>query len=117
MGDGNLTIRNLGPAATGTRDFEANSKPLETTTMGINFDKSNDYKVPLKFGGENGQTVFLRPDQVDAMKMALAGATRNEAIMENGPSVSVSVNGKTLTMTAQEMQSQLSGQGVLTAGS
>ncbi|PKL74792.1 MAG: hypothetical protein CVV27_18685 [Candidatus Melainabacteria bacterium HGW-Melainabacteria-1] len=118
MGDLNVRIGNLGPAGTASRTFEANSQPLETTTAWINFDESNDFSVPLRFGsGEDAQTVFLRPDQVDAMKMALAGASRNEAISDGSASVSVTVNGQSYTMSARDMQSQLSGRGALTAGS
>ncbi|PIQ28831.1 hypothetical protein COW36_09740 [bacterium (Candidatus Blackallbacteria) CG17_big_fil_post_rev_8_21_14_2_50_48_46] len=120
MGNLNVKIGNVGNLGNATKTYEANSAPLETKTLGINGDKSNDFSVPLKFGDE-GPTVYLRPDQVDAMKMALASATKNEDMGNlfgnGGPSVSVSVNGQAYTMSAREMQAQLSGHGALTAGS
>lgn len=118
MGNLKVNVGNLGPAGVGSRSFEANTKPLETSTLGINLDASNDFSVPLRFGqGAEAKTVYLRPDQVDGIKMALAGASRNEAINGGGNSVTVNVGGQNLSMTAQEMQAQLSGRGVLTAGS
>lgn len=118
MGNLKVNIGNLGAAGTASRTFEANAKPLETTTAYVNFDKSNDFSVPLKFGkGDDSKTVYLRPDQVDAMKMALAGASRNDAINGGGNSVTMNINGENYSMTAAEMQAQLAGRGVLTAGS
>jgi len=116
----NVNIGNVGPSGNATRTIEANTQPLKTTTLGINFDKSNDFTVPLAF--KDGPTVYLRPDQVDAMKMALASATRNEELGNaingsNNQSISVVVNGQTHTMSARDMQSQLSGHGALTGGS
>lgn len=121
MGNLNVRIGNVGPLGNASRTFEANTTPLETKTFGIiNGDKSNDFSVPLRFG-EQGPTVYMRPDQVDAIKMVLASATKNEDMGNifgnGGPSVSVSINGQTYTMSARDMQSQLSGHGALTAGS
>lgn len=119
MGDMNLRISNVG-MANATKEFEANSQPLETTTLGFNLDESNDFSVPVNFG-ENGPTVYLTPDSVDAMKMALASATKNEAMGNlfggGGNSVSVVVNGQTHSISARDLQNQLSGQGILTGGS
>lgn len=122
MGNLDLKIGNVGITGNATKTFEANSKPLETTTLGINFDDSNDFSVPLKFGGDDGPTVYVTPDEVDAMKMTLVSATKNEDmgnILGNNtnPSVSVVVNGQSYTMSARDLQNQLSGHGMLTGGS
>jgi hypothetical protein len=97
--------------------FEANSKPLETTTAWINFDKSNDFSVPFQV--PDGPKIFLRPDQVDAMRMSALGASRADQMAEamgegKKTSVSISVGGQTYNVNAQEIQSQLQGKGVLT---
>lgn len=119
MGNLNVRIGNLGITGADSRNFQANATPLETKSLNLfNFDKTNDYSVPLRFSGKDGEavTVYMRPDQVDAMKMALAGASRNEMLTDT-PSVSVTINGQTYTMSAREAQTQLSGKGILTAGS
>lgn len=118
MGNLQVTVGNLGPAGVGERRFEANSQPLNTTTLGVNLDKSNDFSVPVTFrNGEESTRVYLKPDQVDAIKMALAGASRNEVINGGNASVSVNVNGQVLTMSASDLQGQLAGRGALTGGS
>ena len=120
MGDLNVSINNIG-MRNSTKTFEANSAPLETKTLGmINFSSNNDYSVPLTFG-EDGPTVYLRPDQMDAVKFTLTSATKNETMNElfggGGPAVTVSVGGKSYSMSAKEMQTQLTGRGALMAGS
>jgi hypothetical protein len=116
MGNLNVKISNLGLNGRLSRNFEANPKPLETTTLGLNLSKDNDYNVPLRFGS-GGPTVFLRPNQVDAMIVALnarkQGDMMGEISGETG-SVSVKINGQTHTMSAGEAISQLKSQGVLT---
>ncbi len=104
MANLNVRVGNVGPSGQGVRQFEAAEKPLETTIMGINFDTSNDYSVPLKF--DKGQTVFITPTQAQAMKLVAVSARTNEMLNGND-SVSVTVNGKSYSMSAEEMVRQL----------
>jgi hypothetical protein len=114
MSDASLSITNNRTQRTKT--FEANSTRLETTTLGINFDKSNDYSVPLNVC--QGVTIYLRPDQVDAIRMSALGAGRPEFDSEGNErprtGISVSVGGRTYNVPAAEIHRQLSGRGALT---
>lgn len=107
MANLNVSVGNVGPSGNGVRNFEASEKPLETNILGINFDTSNDYTVPLKFGkDQKDQTVFITPTQAQAMKLVAASARTNEMLNGND-SVSVSVNGKSFSMSASDMVQQL----------
>ncbi|MBF2053354.1 MAG: hypothetical protein IGS03_07795 [Candidatus Sericytochromatia bacterium] len=108
MTDTSLSIQ--GPRSSQT--FEANSTPLATKTMGINFSEGNDFSVPMQI--PDGPEIYLRPDQIDGIKMWLAGASRN--ILNETP-VTVNANGQSYQMTAQQAQAALAGRGALTGGS
>lgn len=90
MGDLNVSVNNVGMNSS-TKTFEANSALLENKALGmINFSSDNDYSVPLQFG-EEGLTVCFRPDQIDAIKLSLSSASKNEVMGElfggGGPSL------------------------------
>ena len=104
MANLNVSVGNVGPSGNGVRNFEASPKPLETNILGINFDTSNDYTVPLKFGKD--QTVFITPTQAQAMKIVASSARTNEMLSEID-SVSVNINGAAFSMPAAEMLKQL----------
>lgn len=108
MTDASLSIQ----SSRSSQTFEANSTPLATKTMGINFSDGNDFSVPMQI--PDGPQIFLRPDQIDGIKMWLAGASRN--IMDETP-VTISANGQTYQLTAQQAQAALAGRGALTGGS
>jgi hypothetical protein len=104
MANLNVSVGNVGPKGNEIRNFEASPKPLETNILGINFDTSNDYTVPLRFGKD--QTVFITPTQAETMKLVAQSARTHEG--SNGQdSVSVNINGKALTMSAAEVLKQL----------
>jgi len=115
MGDASLSITNSRSGATST--FEANSSALETTTLGFNFSSANDYSVPLNVGD---RTVYLRPDQIDAIRMATSGAgSRGDINMETGEpipqsTVTISVDGYSYHLNTQDVHNQLEGRGGLT---
>lgn len=104
MANLNVSVGNVGPSGKDVRNFEASPKPLETNILGINFDTSNDYTVPLKFGKD--QTVFITPTQAEAMKLVAVSARTNEMLNGND-SVSVSVKGQSFSMSAADMLKQL----------
>lgn len=114
MSDASLRITNN--RTNETRTFDANSRRLETTTGPINFSERNDYSVPLNVG--EGTTIYLRPDQVDAIRMSTLGAGRPDFDSEGNErqrtGISVSVGGRTYNVSAEEVQRQLSGRGSLT---
>lgn len=103
MANLNLQISNIGPSGTATRNYDVAAKPLDTTTLGINLDKSNDYSVALNFGE---QKAFITPTQAQAFKLIAASASRNEMLSETD-SVSLTINNKTYSMPAAEMLRQL----------
>lgn len=104
MANLNVRVGNVGPSGQAVRQFEASEKPLETTILGINFDTSNDYSVPLNFGKD--QTVYITPTQAQAMKLVATSARTNEMLSGND-SVSVTVNGKAYSMSAEALAKQL----------
>ncbi len=104
MANLNVSVGNVGPSGSDVRNFEASPKPLETNILGINFDTSNDYTVPLKFGKD--QTVFITPTQAQAMKLVAVSARTNEMLNGND-SVSVNINGQSFSISAAEMVKQL----------
>ena len=104
MANLNVSVSNVGPSGKDVRNFEASAKPLETNILGINFDTSNDYTVPLKFGKD--QTVFITPTQAEAMKLVAVSARTNEMLNGND-SVSVNINGQSFAMSAADMVKQL----------
>lgn len=104
MGDLSLTVNNAG-RINPTRNFEANSAPLETTTLGINFDKGNDFSKELQIG-KDGPKIYVTPDQAFALKVSLRNAEVDEA-MSGGKNVSVVINGQTFTASAGFLKAQL----------
>lgn len=101
MSDASLSITNS--LTMRTRTFEANSAPLETTTLGINFSSSNDFNVKLQI--PNGPAVYLMPEQVDAIRLAASGARDIE-----DANIQVSVGGRSYPVpqaTIQQLQGNL----------
>lgn len=107
MSDGSISIN----TRIGTKTYEANSKPLETKTLGLlNLDDSNDFSVPFQI--PDGPKVYFRPDQVDAIRMASMGNRLQQAMGED-PGVTITVNGKSYSISGQDLQTQLQGRGAL----
>lgn len=107
MSDASISIQ--GPR--NSQAFEANSTPLKTTTLGINFSSDNDFSVPMQI--PNGPEIYLRPDQVDAIKFRIA-ASRNS--FDSETPISIHVNGQAHHLTTQEAQAALAGRGALMGG-
>src|SRR5436305_13085626 len=87
MSDVSISVKNYKGNEVGP--FEANTKPLETTTLGINFDKKNDFSVPLQLKGKgadgqevNGPVIYLRPDQIDSLRLSSLGGGRQAELDE-----------------------------------
>lgn len=102
MGDLKLTVSNAG-AVNPVRSFEANSAPLETTTMGFNFSEANDFSKELQIG-KDGPKVYVTPEQKFALNIALRNAEMHGLQEQN---VSVVIDGKTHTTTASFLRNQL----------
>lgn len=116
MGDASLSITNSRTGA--TKNFEANSKEAVNKSVWQKIfgnDRSDDYNVPLNVGGD--RTIYLRPDQVDAIRMAaIGGGTRADIDMETGErkaqgTITVTVGGESFNLNTQDVINQLQGRG------
>src|SRR5688500_16718918 len=93
--------------------FEANSAPLATKTLGLlNFDKSNDFSKPLQLknaDGSYGPNIYLRPDQIDAIRMQSLGGGRAAQLAEamgeqSKAGITATVNGQTYKISNADIQ-------------
>lgn len=58
-------------------EVDANTTREETTTLGINLSRANDFTVPVKMA--DGTTIFLRPDSSDELLQAARMAKNIQA--------------------------------------
>lgn len=109
MSDVNLSVRNFKGNET---NFDANSEPLKTKTLGINWSSKNDFTVPLQLkdkDGNPGPKIFLQPDQVDAIRLTALGGGRQQMLDEamgevSKAGISATVNGVTYKISNEDIQ-------------